>query len=240
MSVVEKLSSLFSKKSPEPVAETSGDLSLGMPDASIDPMMSTGTTGGGSSGAMTPIDPDSFTQDDGAAPLDAVEEAELISVPLLGRRTIIAHQRILFTLLALSLVVLGSVAVFAVRQADTVAQQVAGTGQSLMQSQRLAKSVSQALVGSAQAVPDVKESADVLAKTVRGLKAGDESLRLQPVGTEMQEDVEKITPLMERAEKNCAPSTASRPTCWKSPRRCRRSSCSRTRRRPKSPPPASS
>jgi hypothetical protein len=37
---------------------------------------------------------------------------------------------------------------FALNQADKVAQQVAATGQSLMQSQRLAKSVSQALVGS--------------------------------------------------------------------------------------------
>jgi twitching motility protein PilJ len=44
----------------------------------------------------------------------------------------------------------------------------------------------------------------VLAKTVRGLKAGDDSLRLQPVQVELQEDVEKITPLMERAEKNAA------------------------------------
>jgi len=125
-----------------------------------------------------------------------------VSVPLLGRRTIVQHQRILFILLAFALVVLGAVTVFALNQADRVAQQVAGTGQSLMQSQRLAKSVSQALVGSAQAFPDVKESADVLAKTVRGLASGDDQLRLQPVATELQEDVTKITPLMERAEKN--------------------------------------
>jgi twitching motility protein PilJ len=77
-------------------------------------------------------------------------------------------------------VVLGAVTVFALNQADRVAQQVAGTGQSLMQSQRLAKSVSQALVGSAQAFPDVKESADVLAKTVRGLKAVTTSCACSP------------------------------------------------------------
>ena len=133
----------------------------------------------------------------------ASNEAEVISVPLLGT----PHHRdapadAVHPWLALSLVVLGSVAIFALNQADKVAQQVAGTGQSLMQSQRLAKSVSQALVGSAQAFPDVKESSDVLAKTVRGLKGGDESLRLQPVATEYQEDVDKINPLMERAEKN--------------------------------------
>jgi len=74
--------------------------------------------------------------------------------------------------------VLATVAGVAVNKSDKAAQQVAGTGQSLMESQRLAKSVSQALVGSAQAFPDVKESADVLARTVRGLRSGDEALRL--------------------------------------------------------------
>ena len=162
---------------------------------------SMGPTSSNNAISMGPADPDSLA-DDESTRLEEHGEAELISVPLLGRRSIVTHQRILFTLLSMALVVLGSVAVFAVRQADTVAQQVAGTGQSLMQSQRLAKSVSQALVGSAQAFPDVKESADVLAKTVRGLHSGDEALRLQPVLAEFQADVEKIVPLMERAEKN--------------------------------------
>jgi len=204
MSVVDQLKNLFSKKSGEPSVENSGELSLAMPDPSLDPMASRsmGVASSNNAISMGPADPDSVADDDSIAPLESAEEAELISVPLLGRRTIVTHQRILFTLLALALVVLGSVAIFAVRQADTVAQQMAGTGQSLMQSQRLAKSVSQALVGSAQAFPDVKESADVLAKTVRGLQNGDEALRLQPVLAEFQEDVSKIVPLMERAEKN--------------------------------------
>jgi twitching motility protein PilJ len=194
MPLVDKLFKSRSKKSEEPAA-TGGELSLGTPDGSIDPMMSA------SMGINATLDPDS---QDSIAPLDTVQQAELITVPLLGRRSTITHQRLLFALLSLSLVVLGAVAVLAVNQADKVAQQVAGTGQSLMQSQRLAKSVSQALVGSPQAFPDVKESADVLAKTVRGLKAGDETLRLQPVVADLQEDVEKIMPLMERAEKNAA------------------------------------
>jgi twitching motility protein PilJ len=57
-------------------------------------------------------------------------------------------------------------------------------------------------VGSAQAFPDVRESSDVLAKTVRGLKSGEDSLRLAAVNDDLQPDVEKITPFMERAEKN--------------------------------------
>src|SRR5438105_3941434 len=202
MSLIDKLNNLFSKKQAEPTAE-SGELSLAMPDGTLDPMMVTGAMESTENQvAMSPADPDSV--DDSIAPMEAINEAELISVPLLGRRSIVTHQRILFTLLALSIIVLCSVAYFAVTQADRVAQQVAGTGQSLMQSQRLAKSVSQALVGSPQAFPDVKEASEVLAKTVRGLKAGDDSLNLQPVADVLQEDVEKVTPMMERAEKNAA------------------------------------
>lgn len=183
------LKNLFGKKQPADAENSvTQALSIGHPEAS------TGAIEAGS----TQADPDSL--DDSI--VDEVDEAELISVPLLGRRSTVTHQRWLFALLSLMLVILGSVAIFAVRQADQVAQQVAATGQSLMQSQRLAKSVSQALIGSPQAFPDVKESSAVLARTVKGLKGGDEQLRLAPVGTELQGDVEKIIPMMERAEKN--------------------------------------
>ena len=182
------MKNLFGKKQPEEAdPSVTQELSLGAPDPST-----------ASIEAGSTQEPDSI--DDSI--VDQIDEAELISVPLLGRHTTQTHQRVLFTLLALSLVVLGSVAIFAVNQADRVAKQVAGTGSSLMQSQRLAKSVSQALIGSPQAFPDVKESADVLARTVRGLKDGDDSLNIAPVSSELQPDIEKILPLMERADKN--------------------------------------
>ena len=130
------------------------------------------------------------------------DNTEQLSLPVLGRRTLNQHQKILVILLVLAVVVLGFVTFFALSKSDRVAQQVAATGQALMQSQRLAKSASQALVGSVQAFPDVRESADVLAKTVRGLKSGDENLRLSPVTVALQADVEKVTPMMERAEQN--------------------------------------
>ena len=129
---------------------------------------------------------------------------ELLALPLLGRRTIGQHQKFLAALLVLALIVLAVVAFLALNQADRVAQQLSATGESMMQSQRLAKSVSQALVGSVQAFPDVRESAAVLAKTVRGLKSGEESLRLSAIDDSLQEDLDKVTPLMERAEKNAA------------------------------------
>src|SRR5437764_6802148 len=189
MSATFSLKHLFGKRpSDEADPSVTQELSLG----SHDPV--TATIEAGSTQNDTTIGDDSIT--------DEVDAAELIRVPLLGRKTAATHQRILFTLLSISLMALGGIAFYAVNQADRIAQQVAGTGNSLMQSQRLAKSVSQALIGSPQAFPDVKESAQVLAQTVRGLKNGDANLRLAPVTQELQPDLDKITPLMQRAEKN--------------------------------------
>jgi twitching motility protein PilJ len=203
MSVVDSFKNIFSKKkSPE----SEDDLSLAAPDASMDPMatgamnattaMSVAMDDRNDDGAQSRLAPD------GGYEAPAADTSEQVAVPFLGRRTIVEHQRILFILLAISLIVLGGVTFFALNQADRTAQQVAGTGDSLMQSQRLAKSVSQALVGSPQAFPEVKESAGALAKTVRGLREGDTSLKLVPVSAELLEELNKITPLMERAEKN--------------------------------------
>ena len=128
--------------------------------------------------------------------------SDLLKLPLLGRRTLSQHQSVLVPLMAISVAVLIVVAFVALDQSNKVAQQVAATGQSLMQSQRLAKSVSQALVGSAQAFPDVNESADVLVKTIKGLKSGEEGMKLRPVAAALQKDVDTVFPLMERAEKN--------------------------------------
>ncbi|HSV35445.1 MAG TPA: methyl-accepting chemotaxis protein [Ramlibacter sp.] len=199
MSVVESLKNLFAKKSREVDPSVTQELSLGLADGGSTASIEAGSTQQG-------IDRHAAAPevDDSIDPVDEPGDTELIALPLLGRRSTVTHQRILFALLAVSLAVLGTVALVAVNQADRVAQQVAGTGSSLMQSQRLAKSVSQALVGSPQAFPDVKESADVLARTVRALKAGDPSMRLVNVSGDLQPDVDKVIPLMERAEKNAA------------------------------------
>ena len=82
-----------------------------------------------------------------------------VNLPLLGRRSVNAHQRILALILVVSLAVFASVAGYAVWRSNNVAQQLGNVGTALMQSQRLAKAVSQALVGSASAFPDVAESA---------------------------------------------------------------------------------
>ncbi len=129
---------------------------------------------------------------------------DLISLPILGSKTISQHQRTLLFMVGLSVLVLAVVAYRALSQADTITREITVTGESLMQSQRLAKSVSQALVGSAEAFPDVKESASVLARSVRGLKSGDKALNVAAVADDLQPDIDKVMPLMERAEKNAA------------------------------------
>ncbi len=137
---------------------------------------------------------------DGAS--GAVQSADQVSVPLLGTRTIAQHQRILSFILIAALILLALITFIALNQASKVARDVAATGDSATQSQRLAKSVSQALVGSAQAFPDVRESSDVLAKNLRALKSGDDNLRLTAVSANLQVDVDKLLPLVDRAEKN--------------------------------------
>jgi twitching motility protein PilJ len=110
------------------------------------------------------------------------------------------QQRILAIMLALVVLLLLLVAGSAILRAERLAQQVAATGQSLMQSQRLAKSISQALVGSAPAFVEVKDAADDLTRRVQGLTNGDDALRLERVGNQYDEDMAKITPLVTRAD----------------------------------------
>ncbi|MEO8187578.1 MAG: methyl-accepting chemotaxis protein [Burkholderiaceae bacterium] len=138
----------------------------------------------------------------GAAVVHNEHGGETVGLPLLGRRPVGEHQRLLGILLALALLVLVVVAGLALRDGEKLAQQLAVTGNAQMQSQRLAKSASQALVGNKQAFPEVKESADALARNVNGLKDGNEALRLTALGSAYQVELDKIMPQVQRAERN--------------------------------------
>ena len=74
---------------------------------------------------------------------------ELVRLPLLGKGTVAKHQRTLFTVLGGSVLVLVVLSAWMLRDASNSNQQLAATGQALMQSQRLAKSVSLAMTGAA-------------------------------------------------------------------------------------------
>ena len=187
MSAVNKLNKLFSKKTPD--SEHSMGLSLAMPEDAHPGMHSPRAAG------AEKLEADLMAQ-------AALDQDSLVYIPVLGRQTLGQHQRTLALLLTLALLALATVAYMGLSAADKVAQQVSATGQSLMQSQRLAKSVSQALVGVPEAFPEVKESSGYLARTLRGLKAGDEGLRLERLDDVLQPELDKVMPLMLRAEKS--------------------------------------
>ena len=193
MSLVDQFKSLLGKKPSE--SELDSRLSLGVPDGLMD---SAGdeTLQAVSSGQV-PIDSPKPIEVEAAA---VVASGDLVTLPLLGARTVNEHQRLLFIFLASALVVLAVVTLFALNRSDRVAQQLGATGQALMQSQRLAKSVSQALVGSAAAFPDVSDSAGVLGRTTKGLQVGNE--KLTALGDAYQKELGQVIPLVERAEKN--------------------------------------
>ncbi|HOB65234.1 methyl-accepting chemotaxis protein [Ottowia sp.] len=132
----------------------------------------------------------------------ALPPGDVFAVPLLGLRTAAAHQRLLSMLLALALVVLAVMVFLTVYQTGKGSQQVAAVGQSLMQSQRLAKSVSQALIGNAEAFPELKESAAALSGNVHGLQSGSPSV--PALGDAYSAELGKILPLIDRADQNAA------------------------------------
>ena len=191
MSELNLFQKLFSRKAASSVDEgqaSSFDISLDSQDTST-----------ANVAASSQMLSDSASQ---AVEEPVVSESDLLDIPLLGRKTVVQHQRTLAALLALALLVLASVTFWALSQADKVTQQLAATGEAMMQSQRLAKSVSQAMVGSAQAFPDVKESSEAFAKSMRALEKGDDTMRIDAVPADVQANVSTAMPLMERAEKN--------------------------------------
>ena len=130
--------------------------------------------------------------------------AGMVTLPLLGTKTTDQHQRTLLGLLVVSLVLLLGTAVYVLNQTNKVSQQVAATGQALMQSQRLAKSVSQALIGSAAAFPEVRESSEVLARNMRGLRQGDAELGIAAVDRAVDAEIEPFMPQIDKAEASAA------------------------------------
>jgi twitching motility protein PilJ len=108
---------------------------------------------------------------------DAAQAASVdTGVPFIGRLSNAAQQRLLLGSMALGLLALlfGTVWGGIVAQRDST--HAAAVGQALMQSQRLAKASSQALVGDAKAFAEVRESSDVLQRMSMGLLDGNEEV----------------------------------------------------------------
>jgi twitching motility protein PilJ len=195
MSFVDQIKNLLARKPAD--SESDSRLSLAMPDASgvtsTQQMVKSGHAPLTESGALGGGD---------AADAPDSQLDELITLPVIGRRTFVQHRNMLYIGIAASLLLLAIVALLAFRSADRTSQQLAATGRALMQSQRLAKSVSQALVGGAQAFPDMADSSTALVKNTHGLRDGDDELRISALSGSYSEDLDKILPVVDRAEKN--------------------------------------
>ena len=198
MSVIDQIKNLFNKKPAPAEADSNMDssLSLAMPDQSTaaEPPETVLVTR-----AALVSKPAALAA---ATSADEGDDPSLIAVPGLGARPAGQHQRTLGVMLGVSLLLLAGVTLYALNQSDKVAQQLGVTGQSLMQSQRLAKSVSQALVGNAPAFADVTDSISTLVKTTRGLQEGDSAQRLSALDPGMRPALEKVSPLVDKAEKS--------------------------------------
>lgn len=129
-------------------------------------------------------------------------EQDHISIPLLGSAPAASHQRKLLALLAVGGIALGGLSGWVLQQSDLSAKQVAATGQSLMQAQRMAKSGTQALLGVPHAFLELKSSSQVFAQNTRALANGDTQLDIQAVKEEYQSDVQNMLQLAERSAKN--------------------------------------
>lgn len=198
MSVVDQFKNMLAKKAPA-MAEDSG-LSLGMPGSRLDlgvtQQMSGSPAGSGAtqSARATPAA--------NAGGPSTQESDEVVDVPLLGKKTSAQHQRFLLILWASALAVLVIVILFVMSEVSRVTHQLAATGQSLMQSQRLAKSVSQFMAGDVKVFADVTASSTGLSKMVRGLQDGDDEINLSALGTGYQMTLDKVYPLFGQVEKN--------------------------------------
>ncbi len=131
-------------------------------------------------------------------------------LPIIGAWSTARQQRVLLGLFLFGLLLLALIAGNVLLGSSGNAQQVAAAGQAQTQSQRLAKSVSQALLGSPTAFAEVKDSAEVLARNVRGLLNGEGGV--PAVSSGQQEQVRALMPQVDRAEKSAAVVLAQQPT----------------------------
>jgi twitching motility protein PilJ len=119
-----------------------------------------------------------------------------------GRLPLVRRQRLATFVFGLGLLGLLAAVVLTLRASDRSAHQIAAAAHAQTQSQRLAKAVTQALVGEATAFPEVRDSVDVLARNVRSL--GDGAGGVPAVPSDLQAPLQRLLPLVDKATKNAS------------------------------------
>ena len=132
----------------------------------------------------------------------ALAPAAVVALPVIGHWPAAQQQRVLGGALAGGLLVLVLTSVLAVTAANRNAAQAGVTGATQMQSQRLAKAVSQATLGNAASFTEVREAATILGNNVRALQRGSDAISAAPAS--VQVPLAPLLPLVEKAERSAA------------------------------------
>ena len=131
-----------------------------------------------------------YTEVSALNPATAAEELDYMELPFIGRHPVTTLRNVATVVMAVSAVAFIALSALTITRSNNGSAQIAATGEALMQSQRLAKSVSQAMVGDAQGIKDVDDSYKTLDSRVRALEKGDSEV--PALGSEYLGDVKAI------------------------------------------------
>jgi twitching motility protein PilJ len=123
-------------------------------------------------------------------------------LPLIGRQPLEQQQRLLGWMVGLGLAGMLATIVMSLYGSQRSADQLAVNSQAMVHSQRVAKAAAQAAAGDPKALTEVRQSADLLVKNVRGLRLGSAEITAAPAAA--QEAIEPMLALVARTEKNAA------------------------------------
>jgi len=118
----------------------------------------------------------------------------------LSRADLRTRRRVVSTLLTIGLLGAAGGVALTISGSRHGAAQVRATGQALMQSQRMAKSVSAAMIGTPAAFDELKESVRTMSSVVGSLSTGQGEPGEAPPGA--RESVAEVLPIVQRADKN--------------------------------------
>ncbi len=140
------------------------------------------------------------TRNPSGTPSDNAPSSFSSGLPVIDKLPLARQQRIATLVFGLGLLGLLVAVVLTLNASNQSAQQVSAAGQAQTQSQRLAKSVSQALVGQASAFPEVRDSLSVLTRNVRSLGDGAGGVPAAPAA--LQAQLQPLLPVVDKAEKS--------------------------------------
>ncbi|WP_031407784.1 methyl-accepting chemotaxis protein [Thiomonas sp. FB-Cd] len=123
-------------------------------------------------------------------------------LPLIGNRPVGEQQRLLAVVLIVAVILVGLGLAVTLRVASSSAKRLDTTGDALMQSQRVAKSISAALLGSNEGFGELKTSAEALNADMQHLSgdatlgaAGSDLAKLQPLVNTTVENARAVVKL---------------------------------------------